>query len=171
MLDQLTVGNAPPGATVSDDPQLNKVLDALRRMRYFRRQYDQRRAYFYRQYLGQRDQRYFPDNITPRANTFVMYPQSNVETNVSRIDDAFFSFDPWFEAKGRSPNDDAAAENMGLVLHDRLKKANFKASFEALVRNLNIYGHAGIKVDWDWDFDVVTYAKPIYKIEPTTGQP
>ena len=136
----VTVTGTTP--SVSDDPVLNKAILALRRMRYFRRQYDQRRAYFYRQYVGQRDQRNFPDNVTPRSNTFVPYPYSNVETTVSRVDDAFFSFDPWFECKPRTSNDDAAAEAMGAVLHDRLDKANFKAAFEALVRNICIYGHA-----------------------------
>jgi len=170
MLDQMTTNAGKPSGMTPDNPVLNKVIDALRRMRYFRRQYDQRRAYFYRQYLGQRDQRYFPDNVTPRANTFVPYPLSNVETTVSRVDDAFFSFDPWFECKPRSAMDDPAAENMGLVLHDRLKKAGFKGMFEALVRNINIYGHSGMKVDWDWDYDIVTYAQPQFAIGPD-GQP
>jgi hypothetical protein len=60
---------------------------------------------------------------------------------------------------------------MAIVLHDRLKKAGFKSAFEALCRNINIYGHAGIKVDWDWDYDIVTYAQPQYAIDPRTGQP
>src|SRR5205814_2361762 len=64
---------------------LQRTLNDLRRMRYFRRQYDQRRALFYRQYLAQRDTKYFPDNITPRANTFIPYALSNVETTVSRV--------------------------------------------------------------------------------------
>ena len=140
-------------------------------MRFFRRQYDQRRALFYRQYLGQRDGKNFPDNVTPRSNTFVPYPLSNVETVVSRTLDAFFSFDPWFECKPRASTDDIAAEAMSLVLHDRLKKANFVPMFEALIRNIVIYGHAGIKIDWDWDFDMVTFAQPIPAINQETGQP
>ena len=77
----------------------------LLRMLYFRRQYDQRRSFFYRQYVGQQDIRKFPDNLTPRSNTFVPYPLSNVETIVSRVQDAFFSFEPWFECRGRSQAD------------------------------------------------------------------
>ena len=152
-----------------DDPVMQRAVDSLRRMRTFRRQYDQRRAAFYRQYIGQRDQKNFPDNITPRSNTFVMYPYSNVETTVARVDDAFFGFAPWFECKPRSAQDDGAAEAMQHVLEDRLAKANFKESFETLVRNICIYGHGGIKVDWDWDYDTVTYADPIYRM--VDGQP
>lgn len=140
-------------------------------MRYFRRQYDQRRAYFYRQYLGQREGKYYPDQMTQRSNTFVPYPLANVEQIVSRIDDAFFSFDPWFECKARGPMDEPAAEKMEFVEADRLRKANFKNAFETLVRNISIYGHAGIKVDWDWDYDIVTFAQPQYAIDPNTGQP
>lgn len=169
MAENLAPTQSP--VTVSGDPTLNRAVSALRRMRTFRRQYDQRRANFYRQYIGQRDQRTFPDNLTPRSNTFVPYPYSNVETTVSRVDDAFFGFDPWFETKPRGQQDDTPAEAMQHVLHDRLDKANFKAAFETLVRNICIYGHAGIKVDWDWDYDTVTYAEPIPAINPETGQP
>lgn len=164
-----TQGGAPAFAT--DDPQLQTAVDHLRRMRYFRRQYDQRRALFYRQYLGQRDQRYFPDNLTPRSNTFVPYPFSNTEEVVSRVHDAYFGFSPWFEAKGRSPQDDDSAEAMGICLHSQLKRARFIDAFEQLVRNICIYGHSGIKVDWDWDFDTITYAEPIFAINKETGQP
>ena len=47
------------------------TLDTCQRLRNFRRPYDQRRSYFYRQFIGQRDRRMYPDNITPRSNTFV----------------------------------------------------------------------------------------------------
>lgn len=162
-----------PFVSASDDPNeriTNVVITNLRRMRYFRKQYDQRRAYFFRQYLGQRDQRFYPDNITPRANTFVPYPLSNVEQIVSRILDAFFSYEDWFECKGRASHDDGAAENMQSVLLDRLKKANFVQAFETFVRNAAIYGHAGMKIDWDWDQDWVTYAQAIPAIGED-GQP
>lgn len=159
-----------PQGSFNNDPVLSKAIAALHRMRYFRRQYDQRRAYFYRQYVGQRDQKNFPDNLTPRSNTFIPYPYSNVETTVSRVDDAFWGFDPAFECKPRSANDDMAAEKMGQVLHDRLKKAKLKQEFEALVRNICIYGSAGIKVDWDWDFDEVTYSEPQYAMD-SSGTP
>jgi hypothetical protein len=177
-----------PGTTVasSDDPNYqitNKVISDLRRMRYFRKQYDNRRAYFYRQYLGQRDQRLYPDNITPRANTFVPYALSNVETIVSRTLDAYFSYEDWFEAKPRSEQDVDSAEKMELVLMNRLKKAQLIANFETLVRNIAIYGFAGLKVDWDWEYDTVTYARAVPllgqdgqpvlmpQIDPNTGQP
>jgi hypothetical protein len=159
--------------SVSDDPNAdvtNKIITDLRRMRYFRKQFDQRRAYFYRQYLGQRDQRFYPDNITPRANTVVPYPLSNVETIVSRTLDAYFSSEEWFECKGRSSHDEMSAEKMGLVLLKLLKEANFIQAFEELIRNVVIYGYGGIKVDWDWEFDFVTYSQPVPAIGPD-GQP
>jgi len=162
---------------------VEEKLGALRRMRYFRRQYDSRRALFYRQYLGQRDQRMFPDNVTPRSNTFVPYPFSNVETIVSRVLDAFFSNDPWFETRGRTEMDEDSAERMQLVAGYKLRQSKFVCEFEQLVRNICIYGHAGIKVDWDWDYDVVTYPEPVPLmipvldeqgqpvLDPSTGQP
>lgn len=162
-----------PMVSVSDDPNAeitNKVVTHLRRMRYFRKQYDSRRAYFYRQYLGQRDERKYPDNITPRANSYVPYPLSNVETIVSRILDAFFSYEDWFECKPRSSMDDGAAEKMQMVLQTLLKRSGLIPAFESLVRNIAIYGHAGIKVDWDWGYDMVTYAQAIYA-QDQTGQP
>lgn len=149
---------------------VNKIVGHLRRMLFFRRQYDQRRSYFFRQYLGQRDQKLYPDNITPRSNTFVPYPLSNVETIVSRILDAFFSYEDWFECRGRTHTDDDAAEKMEYALTDRLHKAGIIPTFETLVRNIAIYGHAGLKVDWDWDYDYVIYSEPIYAMDQT-GQP
>jgi hypothetical protein len=157
----------------------DQALAALRRMTDFRRQYDQRRSIFYRQYVGQRDAQKFPDNITNRANTFVPYPLSNVETIVSRVDDAFFSFWPWFEASGATEADDHAAEAMQLVLDKKLVEAKFKQAFEGLVRNIAIYGHGGIKVDWCWDYKTLTKPTPIYAqtkdgqpiMDPNTGQP
>src|SRR5271166_6528875 len=126
--------------SVSDDPVLQRAVSDLQRMRYFRRQYDQRSAYFYRQYLSQRDRRMYPDNITPRSNSFVPYPFFTVETIVSRIDDAFFGgYDQWFECKGRNSQDDQAAEAQQSVLHNRLHKSKFKFNFETLVRNISIY--------------------------------
>src|SRR5271167_1142256 len=89
--------NPQSQSRAADDPQkveqgqvIMQTMDGLRRMRYFRRQYDPRRAYWYRQYLGQRDQRFYPDNLTPRSNTFVTYPFSNVEAIVARVLDAYF---------------------------------------------------------------------------------
>lgn len=154
-------------------PEVEKIvrIDAahLRRMRYFRRQYDQRRLYFYRQYISQRDQVYFPDNITPRANTFVPYPQSNVESIVGRVLATYFTFDPWFECSGRYLTSEDSADKMAKVLHYLLHKANFRSVFEAFVRNVSIYGHAGIKVDWDWDFETVSYKEPIPLMQPVMG--
>lgn len=162
-----------PFVSTSDDPNAditNKAINHLRRMRYFRKQYDQRRAFFYRQYLGQRDQRFYPDNVTPRANTFVPLPFSNVETIVSRALDAFFSYEDWLEVKGRSAQDESAAEKMQIVLLRLLKRSNFVKHFESLMRNIVIYGHAAMKVDWDWDYEIVTYAEPIILPGPD-GQP
>src|SRR3954466_3994954 len=114
-------------------------------MRYFRKQDVQRRAVYYRQYLAQRDAQKCPHNLTPRSNTFVPYPLSNVETIVSRVLDAFFGFDPWFECSGWAQADDAAADKMELVLHHKLRQAKLVPAFEALVRNIAIYGHAALK--------------------------
>lgn len=154
---------------------LQRTVNDLSRMRYFRRQYDQRRAYFYRQYVFQRDQRYYPDNTTPRSNTFVPYIFSNVETVISRVMDAFFSQDPAFETRGRTPTDEPAAEQMQMVLGYILKRANIVDCFEQLVRNLALYGFAGIKVDWDWKFDIVNGKEPQFQmqpqIDPATGEP
>lgn len=147
------------------------TVTVLRRMWDYRRQYDQKRATFYRQYVGQRDPQKFPDNITNRSNTFVPYSLSNVETIVSRVMDAFFSFEPWFEASGVTAADDDSSEAMQLVLHKKLEDAGFKEAFESLVRNILIYGHSGIKVDWNWDTkDLV---KPVvdYATNPSTGEP
>src|SRR5437867_6221201 len=162
-----------PFVSVSDDPNAdftNKAINHLRRMRYFRKQYDQRRAYFYKQYLGQRDQKFYPDNITPRSNTFVPYPLSNVETIISRVLDAFFSFEDWFECKGRSATDESAAEKMQVVLLRLLKRSGFVQQFEALIRNIIIYGHAGMQCDCDWDYDIVTYSQPDFLLDQN-GQP
>jgi hypothetical protein len=162
-------------ATEDETVVVQRTLNSLRRMRYFRRQYDARRAYYYRQYLGQRDVKLYPDNETPRSNTYVPYPRSNVETVVTRSMDAFFSLDPPFETKGRSPEDENAAPNMQLVLMTGLHRAKWMDKIELHQRNLCIYGHAGIKVDWDFDYDTVTAPEPIYLMQPVpdpiTGQP
>lgn len=171
-------------ASASDpNPDLEQVrlltIKNLTRMLTFRRQYDQRRSTFYRQYVGQRDAQKFPDNITNRANTFVPYPLSNTETIVSRVQDAFFSFDPWFEVNGATEMDDQASEAMGMVLLKKLQQANTVDAIEALVRNIVIYGHGGLKVDWNWDYKTVVKPAPQYALDhtgqpvlnPQTGQP
>jgi hypothetical protein len=40
------------------------------------------------------------------------------------------------------------------------------------MRNICIYGHAAIKVDWDWGFDTVVTAEPVFAQmqDPQTGQ-
>lgn len=158
--------------------RLERVRNSLRRMTDYRRQFDQRRAIFYRQYVGSRDAQKYPDNVTNRANTFVPYPLSNVETIVSRVDDAFFSFWPWFDVCGVTAADDHPAESMQIVLDQKLKQGRFKPAFESLVRNIAIYGFGGIKVDWNWDTKVLTKPAPRYAmvngqpvIDPQTGQP
>lgn len=154
---------------------LQKTLEGLRRMRYFRRQYDPRRAYYYRQYLGQRDARFYPDNLTPRANTFVPYAHSNVETVTARVMDAFFSIDPPIEVRGKGAADQNAAPFMQCVLLTKLHLSHWIQAIEMLTRNICIYGHAGIKVDWDWDYDTVTAPDAVYAMapvpDPMTGQP
>lgn len=161
-----------PPQLPGDREDLDKVArraDAnITRMLFFRRQYDQRRSLFYRQYVGQQDIYTFPDNTTPRSNTFVPYALSNVETVVSRTSDAFFSFDPWFECKGRSQADDSACEAMQAVLGYKLHKARAIAQIEELMRNLSIYGFAGIKVDWDWGYDEGVDAQPELAMQPVT---
>jgi hypothetical protein len=151
-----------------------RVDGHLTRMLWFRRQYDQRRAFFYRQYIGQQDRKVFPDNVTPRSNTFVTYPLSNVEQIVSRVSDAYFGFAPWFECKPRGANDDVAAEAMQKILDYKLHQACLMQKLEELIRNLCIYGHAGIKVEWDWDYDVAVQPNPVFVMQevpdPQTGQ-
>lgn len=166
------------GSTPMTGSPKDRALRFLRRGVDYRRQFDQRRAIFYRQYVGQRDAQKFPDNTTNRANTFVPYPLSNVETIVSRVDDAFFSFYPWFEVSGVTEQDDHAADSMQLILDKKLMQANFKPAFEALVRNIAIYGFGALKVDWNWDFKTLTKPVPAYAMvngkpitDPQTGQP
>lgn len=172
-------GGGGSGATLSTQaPELAaysvKVDAHLQRMLFYRRQYDQRRAFFYRQYVNQQDRRNFPDNVTPRSNTFVPYPLSNVEQIVARVSEAYFSFMPWFECKPRGQNDEGAAEAMQKVLEYKLHTANLMQKIEELIRNLCIYGHAGIKIDWDWDYDTAMAPNPQYAMQtvqdPTTGQ-
>lgn len=171
MPEFFTTAEGGETAATPEQEIIDTTARHLRRMRYFRRQYDQRRAHFYRMYLGQKDQKHYPDNITPRSNTFIPYPLSNVETIVSRVMDAFFSFTPWFEARGRGVADEPKAEKMQMVLDYLLRKSNFQNAFEALVRNLAIYGHSGFKVDWDWGTDRVNYEEPILVTDPNTGEP
>ena len=158
-------------AATPEQEAIDVAVRHLRRLRYFRRQYDQRRAHFYRMYLGQKDQKTYPDNITPRSNTFIPYPLSNVETIVSRVLDAFFSFTPWFETRGRGEADEPKADKMQIVLAYLLRKSNFTAAFEDFVRNVAIYGHSGFKVDWDWGSDRINYQEPILATDPSTGEP
>src|SRR6266550_5173834 len=150
------------------------TLDTLQRMRNFRRPYDQRRAYFYRQYIGQRDRRMYPDNLTPRSNTFVPIPKSNVDNIVARVHDAFFSMDPPIETrpKGGTPEQ---AWQMETVLLTCLKKAGWIKALELFTRDNAIYGHSGLKLDWDWDYDIVSGPEPQFamqpKVDPNNGQP
>jgi len=169
-----TAQNPDSALTADRNALCQYTLDQLQRLRNFRRPYDQRRAYFYRQYIGQRDRKMFPDNITPRSNTFVPYASSNVDAVVSRVHDAFFSLDPWIECrpKGGSPD---SAEKMQMVLIDGLKRAGIMNVCELLVRDDGIYGHCGVKVDWDWDYDMVSGPEPVFamvpQIDANTQQP
>jgi hypothetical protein len=162
------------GLTTDRNRLTTWVLDTLQRMRNFRRPYDQRRAYFYRQYIGQRDRRMYPDNLTPRSNTFVPIPKSNVDHVVARTHDAFFSLDPPIEVRPKGGTPDQAWQ-MEAVLLTCLKKAGWIQKIELAARDCGIYGHMGLKVDWDWDYDVVSGPEPVWqmqpKIDPNTGQP
>lgn len=156
--------------TPEQDLVRSRVLTNLRRMLDYRRQYDPKRATFYQQYVGQRVAQRFPDGVTARANTFVPYPLSNVETIVSRTDDAFFSFAPWFECQPATQRDDGAAEAMGVVLDKKLREARAKDNIEQCVRTISIYGHGAIKVDWDWAFKTITKPTAVYATN-AQGQP
>jgi hypothetical protein len=158
------------------------VSKHLRRMRNFRRQFDQRWIQFYRQYLSVRDQQLYPDNTTRRSNTTVPYPYSNVETVVSRHLDAFFSFIPWFDCKGHVMKDDVPSEKMQIVMEKKLALGKLIQAVEAHVRNVAIYGFAALKVDWDFGYDHIVSAQAIYAqqmtpmgpqpiINPMDGQP
>ena len=105
-----------------DTAKLDWAKSTLSRLRNFRRPYDQRRSYFYRQYVGQRDRRLYPDNLTPRSNTFVPYAQSNVDAVVARVQDAFFSIDPPIETRSKGGTDEAA-DKMQSTLLTCLKRA------------------------------------------------
>lgn len=146
------------------------VSAQLKRMRDFRRPYDAQRSRWYRQYLSQRDGKLFPDNKTPRSNTSVPYPRSNVEVVVTRTMDAFFSIDPPIETTGRGEANEASAPNMQSALLLAVKRAHWQQSLEILIRNIAIYGFAGIKVDWDWNFDTVTAPDPIIAMQPQIDQ-
>ena len=163
---QSSTQQSSPKTSLDTSDRSQKAESTLLRMLYFRRQYDQRRSFFYRQYIGQQDIKKFPDNVTPRSNTFVPYPLSNVETIVSRVMDAFFSFEPWFECSARSMKDEAPAEAMQMVAGYKLEKARIKQFFEDLTRNICIYGFSGWKVDWDWGYDIGVDAQPQYAMQP-----
>lgn len=150
---------------------VEKTTKLLTRLQNFRRFYDPLWFKCYKQYIGARDGRMFPDGVTPRSNTASMYPYSNVETIVAHVHDSFFSYEDWFEAKGRGAGDGPAALAMDAVLKYKLKLAQLPQAFESFVRNLCVYGHAAIKVDWDWGVDVITKPQAIPVIDPQTGQP
>lgn len=149
----------------------------LMRMVNFRRPFDVRRSLFYRQYVNQRDQQFFPDGVTPRANTFASYPYSNVETIATRVTDAYFGYEDWFECRPRGEHDSTAADKMQLVLKEQIRGAMLTQAWEDLVRNILIYGHGGIKVEWDHGFDLLTVKQPKLDqqgqpiFDPTTQQP
>ena len=183
--NSLGTGSTADGSTngAITDPQAARVqeanlkqwtLDQLQRLRNFRRPYDQRRAYFYRQYIGQRDRRLYPDNLTPRSNTFVPYPSSTVDAMVSRVHDAFFSIDPPLEVRPRGGTQ-ASAQQMECVMLSTLHRAKWIEQIELLIRDVCIYGHSALKLDWDWEFDMITGPEPVYAqqpvMDPSTGGP
>lgn len=157
----------------------DNALEHLRRMLRFRLQYDTVWSRFYRQYVSDRDQKYFPDGVTKRANTFIPYPFSNVETIVARTHDVLFGAEDFFETTGYGSNDELAAESMHLVLKKKLHQAKLPGVVESLAQSAAIYGPCAVKVDWDWDYDTVTYPQaqfamqPVMQpvIDPQSGQP
>ena len=162
-----------PEETAQREKKLQFVAAELKRMRYFRRQYDIRRAHFYRQYLSQRDDRFYPDNVTKRSNVFFPYPFSNVENIVARVVDAFFSMDEWFEVSDKPPySDEDSADIMQMTLVDKLHQSRLVSQMELLIRNIVVYGESGIKVDWDFGFETVLDKQPQYvqAPDPMTGQ-
>lgn len=171
----------PPGgaqsiaSTLEESKLLTRTLDTLRRLRYFRLQYDAKRAYFYKQYVSSRDRRMFPDNLTPRSNSFVPFPHRNVETVTAHTVDAFFSIDPPFETRVHGVEGEGNSDAMQWVLLTCLKRAKWKAAIEQHIRNICIYGFGGLSVDWDFDYEVVDGPEPIYammpQMDPQTGKP
>lgn len=169
------VGGAMGGASASQTPeQMAAEIEKIRvqvgaqlsRMLVFRRPYDPIRLKFFKQYIQVRDQKLFPDGVTPRSNLFVPYAESNVETVVSRTDDAFFSVRPFFECVARASNNPQAADNMQVVMEYKLHRAKLVQAVEDFTRNCAIYGHAAIKVDWDFGFEVITYAEQVPVMVP-----
>ena len=166
-----------PEATGSTQSQpgaetvLQDATATFRRLLNFRRPYDALRLQYYQQYMSKKQAGTFPDNVTKRANTTVPYAWSNVEEINARVQDAFFQIEPWIEVRPTNMLSGPAAEAMETLLLYMLRKADFPRHFEALCRNILMYGHGALKVDWDWDFDTVTYPQAIYVIDPKSGQP
>lgn len=157
----------------SIDPKLAETITTVTkkhidRMLFFRRQFDHRWVYYYRQYVAQRDAQYFPDKITPRSNIFVPYPFSNVETIVSRTHDALFGYEPWFECDPEGANDVNASEKMQQVLEYKLRRSKLPHLMEDFIRGVGIYGFYAFKVDWDWEYDLATVAVPVFAQVPYT---
>src|ERR1043166_8954197 len=165
----------PASGSSQTQPELESVLQdataTFRRLLNFRRPYDALRLQYYQQYMSKKQAAFFPDNITKRSNTTVPYAWSNVEEINARVQDAFFQIEPWIEVRPTNMVSGPASEAMESLLLYMLRKADFPKHFEAMVRNSLMYGHGALKVDWDWDFDTVTYPQAIYVIDPQTGQP
>jgi hypothetical protein len=152
----------------------------VEQMLFFRRLNDAANFRFYKQFVGYREQQFFPDGVTKRSNLFFPYPQSNVETITSRVDDALFPDGDWFECNGEGMADQPAAEKMGTVLKYKLERADaIGTGFQPVIKNACIYRLAGLKVDWDHGYDIVDYKEPVFPlapvtqpiVDPQTGQP
>lgn len=166
--------NAPVPETNVDQQNvllIDKINRTLTRLQNFRRFYDPLWFKCYKQYVGSRDQKMFPDGITPRSNTASMYAYSNVETIVAHVHDSFFSYEDWFEAKPRGGQDGPASLAMDSVLKYKLRLAKLPQVFSDLVKNICIYGCAAIKVDWDWGKETIVKPQAIPLVDPATGQP
>lgn len=166
---------AAAGSSTQDqqgaDVILQNATTTFRRLLNFRRPFDALRLQYFMKYMSKKNSTYFPDNITKRAGTTVPYAYSNVEEINARVQDAFFQVEPWLEVRPRNAMTSAnSAETMEALILYMLRKADFPRIFEAFTRNCLMYGHGALKVDWDWDFDTVSWPQAIFVTDPATGQ-
>lgn len=148
-------------AYAEDKLLINRIRGHLRRLLNYRRMYDRKWLYYYRQLLSYREPQYYPDNITKRSNVFIPYQWSNVDTTVGRLCDAFFGFEPNFETRGRGLLDFEAAERMDLVLKYKLHQAQWEGAFDLMARTGCTYGPMAWKVDWNFSSDIVMEKVPV----------
>lgn len=159
-----------PEETKRLEDKKRRVTEQIARGLHFRRFSDQPNFRFYRHYIGHREQKFFPDNITPRSNIFFPYPYSNVESIVARVEDALFPDGSWFDVRPRGTADVKGADHMEQVLGYKLEKANAVAVLVDYVRSTCIFRKPAVKVDWDWGFDIVDYIEQVPVMQPVMQQ-